>query len=86
MTDTWDKILKLIRSGDIKISEHGYDELSADGISVREIISSSHDSVVLEEYPEYRKGPCVLVMQNDRQKRPIHVGWGIPRDLSLRLF
>jgi hypothetical protein len=82
MSDTWDKILKLIRSGDIKISEHGYDELAAYDISVREIVVGSDDSIVLEEYPEYGKGPCVLVMKNDRQKRPIHVVWGIPRGLS----
>jgi hypothetical protein len=82
MNDIWDKILKLIRSGDIKISEHGYDELATEGISVREIVSGSYDSVVLEEYPGYRKGPCVLVLQNDRQKRPIHVVWGIPSDLQ----
>jgi hypothetical protein len=81
MSDTWDKILKLIRSGDIKISEHGYDETAASGISVREIITCSHDSVILEDYPEYGKGPCVLVLQNDRQKHPIHVVWGIPRGL-----
>jgi len=37
MSDTWDKILKLIRRGDIKISEHGYDELAAYGVSVREV-------------------------------------------------
>ncbi len=82
MSDTWDKILRLIHGGDIKISEHGYDELAADDISVREIVAGINDSVVLKDYPEYRKGPCVLVMQNDRQKRLIHVVWGIPRGLS----
>jgi hypothetical protein len=87
MSDTWDKILKLIQSGDIKISEHGYDELATDGVSVREIIAGSYDSVVLEDYPEYRKGPYVLVMQNDRQKHLIHVVWGIPHvDYYHRLF
>jgi hypothetical protein len=36
MTNTWNKIIKLIENGDIKIPEHGYDELAADGITVRE--------------------------------------------------
>ena len=49
MNTTWDKILKLISEGNIIISEHGYDELAADHISVRDIIFKSDDSVVLED-------------------------------------
>jgi hypothetical protein len=82
MSETWNKILKLIQHGDIKISEHGYDELTADGISVREIVTGSLKSVVLEDYPEYPKGPCVLVMQEEPLGCPIHVVWGIPYGLS----
>ena len=79
MIDIWDKIKKLIESGDLNISEHGYDELAADGITVREIIAGCPDAVVLEEYPAYQKGPCVLTMLKDRKGSPIHVVWGIPR-------
>jgi hypothetical protein len=59
MADTREKIIKLIKNGEIKISEHGYDELAADGITVRDIVTGILDGVVLEEYPEYPKGPCV---------------------------
>lgn len=69
----------LIENGDIRISEHGYDELAADDIAVRAIVAGSPGGIVLEEYPEYSKGPCVLTMLKDREGEPIHAVWGIPR-------
>jgi hypothetical protein len=79
MGDIFERIRHLIERGQVDISDHGYDELAADGLFVRDIISSVNDSTVVEEYPDYPKGPCVLVLQKVNKGKPIHVVWGIQK-------
>ena len=82
MNKALEKILILIEAKDVVISDHGYDELSEDDISVTDILGSIKEAVVVEDYPEYPKGECVLVLQADGQGDPIHVVWGIPKGAS----
>lgn len=82
MSKTFERVLQLIQSGDVKISEHGYDEMAADDLLARDIMAHVTEGIVVEEYPTYPKGPCVLVLQKDREGRPLHVLWGIPKGAS----
>jgi hypothetical protein len=79
MSDTFRLITRLVERKDIQISAHGYDELAADDILVHDVVDGVAGGLVVEDYPEYHKGPCVLVLQQGADGRPIHVLWGIPK-------
>jgi hypothetical protein len=82
MSQILQQILELIERGEVRISAHGYDELAEDDILVRDVMADVREAVVIEDYPNYPKGPCVLVLESDSQGKPIHVVWGIPKDAS----
>ena len=73
----FDQIKGLVKSGNILISAHGYDELANDGIFIKDVIRVE-EARLITEYPDHGKGPCMLVLQNDRNNLPIHAVWGIP--------
>lgn len=79
MSRTFEQILALVARHDVRVSEHGYDELAADGILVRDVLAGVQAAQIVENYPDYPKGPCVLVLQRDDAGGPIHVVWGIPK-------
>lgn len=82
MSDTLEKIRDLVSRREVRISDHGYDELAQDGILAREAVSGVQGAEVVEDYPDYPKGPCVLALQEDGSGQPIHVVWGIPKGKS----
>ncbi len=82
MDKTFEKIKELVQRNEIKVSDHGYDEMAEDGILIKDIIADINNGIIVEDYPEYPKGPCVLVLEKDRDTFPIHVLWGIPKGKS----
>lgn len=74
-----DQIRGLVTVGEVRLSEHGYDELVDDGITVRELLAGVADAVLVEDYPGFGKGPCALVLQRDHAGLPVHAVWGIPK-------
>ncbi len=78
MSKTLIQILNLAERNELRISDHGYDELADDHIHVRDIVTSLPEAELLEDYPDFFKGPCVLLLQYDGNSDPIHTVWGIP--------
>ncbi|MDN3551901.1 DUF4258 domain-containing protein [Halomonas almeriensis] len=79
MSDLLVRLQELVEGDEVRVSEHGYDELVDDGITAREAVTGVFEAIVVEDYLNYPKGPSVLLLQKDRGGAPIHVVWGIPK-------
>lgn len=78
MSELFEQIRQLHENAESKISVHGYEELANDNILAREVMDGFESATIVEEYPDYHKGPCILLLQHDTNGQPIHVLWGIP--------
>jgi hypothetical protein len=81
VSETVELVRKLVSVDEVRISEHGYDELSKDGILVVDVLDGLAEAIVVEDYPTAGRGPSVLLLQMDGEGRPIHVVWGVPSGL-----
>ena len=75
-------VQELVEKGEVWVSDHGYDEMAEEEIAARDVVAGAGEAIVVEDYPNYPKGPCVLVLQRDREGKPLHVVWGIRRGAS----
>ncbi len=71
MSITFQKTKSLIAKREVLVSNHGYEELAEDNIFVQDIIVSIEKAKVVEDYPDFGKGPCVLLLQSDRDDNSI---------------
>ena len=76
--NTFDRIRGLISEGRVRISVHGYDQITADRLLVRELVEGVGTAEVVEDYPNYPQGPCVLLLQRTKDGRSVHTVWRLP--------
>ena len=79
MSETLIRVKVLVAAGKVRVSEHGYDELAEDDILASDVLGGVRTGMAIEDYPQFGKGPSVLVLQQDGAGMPIHVLWGIPK-------
>ena len=79
MSETLRRVQTLVMTGDQRISRHGFRELAADDILLDDVLAGVGSAQLVEDYPDSRMEPSVLVLQHDRSGRPVHVMWGVPK-------
>jgi Domain of unknown function (DUF4258) len=79
MSETLRRVQALVLRGEYRVSRHGFRELAVDDIVLEDVLAGIGAAVVVEDYPDNRMEPSVLILQHDRSGRPIHVMWGVPK-------
>jgi Domain of unknown function (DUF4258) len=78
MSETLRRVQMLVLRENVRVSDHGFDELRKDGILPSDAVAGILTAKSIEDYPDRVRGPCVLTLQRDENGRPIHVVWAIP--------
>jgi hypothetical protein len=76
------RIRSLAEGGNVRVSAHGFEELANDDIFLVEILDGLDAAAAVEEYPDYHKGPCILVRQTLDDGSAVHVLWGVAKNSS----
>jgi hypothetical protein len=69
MSETFEQVVRLVQRKEVRISDHGYGELASESLYARDAIASVGDGVVVEDYPDYPKGPCVFDITERSRRR-----------------
>lgn len=77
MSETLERIRDLVATGNYAFSNHAYEELVKDDILPSEILAGLAGAIVVEDYPDAKRGPTALVLWRDQQGSPIHAVWGV---------
>jgi len=77
LSATFEKVKALVSAGKCRVSDHGLKEMRDDGIDLSDVIAGLPQAVVVEDYPNFAKGPCVLCLELDRDGKPLHILWGV---------
>lgn len=81
-----DHIRGLVASGEFEVTGHALSELINDNLLVKDVISGVAEAIVVERYPDYHKGPSMLVLQRDSDGKPVHALWGTAKGMEAPVY
>jgi hypothetical protein len=57
----------------IRLTLHAHQEMVEEGITVNDLHTSLEEGILLENYPDHRRGPCCLVCGQADSGRFVHI-------------
>lgn len=82
MSEGLNHIRALVALGKYELTGHAFVELHKDNLVFGDVVAGLATAVVVEDYPDYHKGPSVLVLLRDSDGEPVHALWGVPKGNS----
>jgi Domain of unknown function (DUF4258) len=79
VSETFERVKKLIVDGNYSFSDHAYEEMTKDDILPHELTYGALNSILVEDYPNAHRGPTALIYCVGHNGRPLHAVWGIPK-------
>jgi len=76
MSVTFDRIRELVQREVWRASDHALQRMAESDIIPSDLADAIATGEVMEDYPTYHAGPCVLILLSDRNG-PVHVLWGL---------
>ena len=68
-----DRIQAQARVGDLRVTQHAQQEMIEEQISLDDVLEAISQGIVLEDYPQHRRGACCLVYGRTRAGQAVHV-------------
>lgn len=68
-----DEIREFIHKQDFKITGHAFEEMSIDGLSLKDIVTGVMSGDIIESYPDSYPLPACLINGKTEKGEPIHV-------------
>jgi hypothetical protein len=73
--ETRGRVIATVATGAVVISRHALIEMERDGILFADLENTLAGSVLVEDYPDHVRGPCVLLLHASASG-PMHAVWG----------
>lgn len=73
MDVTLAKIRKQAMAGEIRITQHALAEMEDEDIVLDEVLMAIANGLILEDYPEHKRGSCCLLYGYTFSERHLHI-------------
>jgi hypothetical protein len=73
MDVTLARIRKQAMAGEVRITQHAQEEMDAENITLDKVFMAISNAMILEDYPEHKRGACCLLYGRTFEERHLHV-------------